>query len=100
MDTGICGARTRPGLRGTLWGAVVLGGATNEIGMRMALGAQREQVLWLTLDDGLRRAALGLVLGLAGGVAAPQNDARSALRRATVRCERVRGRRDDSTGCG
>jgi hypothetical protein len=41
--------------------------------MRMALGAQREQVLWLTLDDGLRRAALGLVLGLAGGVAAPQN---------------------------
>jgi predicted permease len=38
---------------------------TGEIGVRMALGAQREQVVRLMLDDGLRPALYGLVLGLA-----------------------------------
>jgi ABC-type lipoprotein release transport system permease subunit len=38
--------------------------------VRMALGAQRDQVLRMTLADGLRPAALGLVLGLAGGMIA------------------------------
>jgi predicted permease len=37
---------------------------TNEIGIRIALGAQRDQVLRLMLLDGLRPAVLGLVLGL------------------------------------
>ena len=36
-----------------------------EIGIRIALGAQREQVLRLMLADGLRPALIGLVLGLA-----------------------------------
>jgi putative ABC transport system permease protein len=37
---------------------------TGEIGVRMALGAQREQVVRLMLNDGLRPAFYGLVLGL------------------------------------
>jgi putative ABC transport system permease protein len=45
---------------------------TNEIGVRIALGAQREQVLRLMLLDGLRPAWIGLAIGLAGGAAASQ----------------------------
>ncbi|MBW8746864.1 MAG: ABC transporter permease [Acidobacteria bacterium] len=37
---------------------------TSEIGIRIALGAQREQVLRLILTDGLRPALVGLALGL------------------------------------
>jgi len=42
---------------------------TTEIGVRIALGAQRNQVLTLILRDGLRPAFFGLVLGLVGGAA-------------------------------
>ncbi len=38
---------------------------TTELGIRIALGAQRDQVLWLMLFDGLRPAIIGLVLGSA-----------------------------------
>jgi predicted permease len=40
---------------------------TNELGVRMVLGAQRAQVLRAMLLDGLRPTAFGLALGLLGG---------------------------------
>jgi putative ABC transport system permease protein len=43
---------------------------TGEIGVRLALGAQREQVVRLMLGDGLRPAFYGLVLGLAASAGA------------------------------
>jgi len=44
---------------------------TNEIGIRMALGAQRSEVMRIMFVDGLRPSAVGLGLGLfAGGVCA------------------------------
>jgi predicted permease len=43
---------------------------TREIGIRIALGAQREQVLKLMLADGIRPAIFGLAIGLAAGVEA------------------------------
>ena len=42
---------------------------TPEIGVRMALGAQRRQVSWLILQRGLTQLAIGLALGFAGSLA-------------------------------
>src|SRR6202034_2672638 len=55
------------GLYGVLAYLVTL--RTGEIGIRIALGAQRQQVLWLMLLDGLRPALLGLIFGLGAGAA-------------------------------
>jgi len=42
---------------------------TSEIGIRMALGAQRSQVVWLFLKGTLTRVALGLTMGVVGAIA-------------------------------
>ena len=43
---------------------------TQEIGVRMALGAQSNQVSWLILRQGLVQLVIGLTLGTAGALAA------------------------------
>ena len=42
---------------------------THEIGIRMALGARGSDVVTLFLREGLKLTTLGIVLGIAGGVA-------------------------------
>jgi putative ABC transport system permease protein len=43
---------------------------TRDIGIRMALGASQEQIVWDVLGFGARLAGIGLAIGLAGALAA------------------------------
>lgn len=58
------------GLFGVL--SYIVAQRSGEIGIRIALGAQREQVLRGMLADGLRPALIGLLLGLAASAATMQ----------------------------
>jgi putative ABC transport system permease protein len=58
------------GLYGVL--SYVVTQRTSELGIRMALGAQRTEVMRLTLADGLAPVLIGLIAGLAGGAVVVQ----------------------------
>jgi predicted permease len=55
------------GIYGTM--AFAVAQRTNEIGIRMALGASPKQVLWMVLSEASRMACLGLLAGVGGALA-------------------------------
>ena len=71
------------GLYGTL--AYRVSRRTLEIGVSMALGAARQQVLWMILQDSLILIAAGLAVGSAAGVVRIEVDGDDAVQAAAAR---------------
>jgi predicted permease len=55
-----------------LYGVLAYGAAqrTNEIGIRIALGAERSKVLWLVLRDAVAMVSLGVIIGIPASIGA------------------------------
>ena len=67
MFAGVALALTMVGLYGVV--AYTVNRRTRELGIRMALGASRHDVMSLILNQGLRPALLGVAIGFAGALA-------------------------------
>ena len=86
------------GLYGTM--AYSVARRTSEIGIRMALGAQRGRLLWMVLREVLVMAAVGLAIGLAAAVATSHTSGELCLPGEAERSPGARaGRGDPVRGC-
>jgi putative ABC transport system permease protein len=79
------------GIAGVL--AFSVSARTNEIGIRMSLGADSGRVQRMILTEGGTLLAIGLVLGVAGAFCRGARHPRTALRRRATRSRDVRHRR-------
>ena len=61
--------------------AYLVSQGTREIGIRMALGATPERVAGMIVRGGMMMAAIGIVVGIAGGAGADALHAEPAVRR-------------------
>ena len=81
---------TAAGIGGVL--ALSVSQRTVEIGVRMAMGAERHAVLRMILEQGLGLVLGGLALGLVGAIGLSSLDRAAAVRRAGHRPAHLRGR--------